>query len=114
MSLCDSYILFFCQDMEGMDLDTLAPYISMDDDFQLTVLSSLPEEADKPSSERPAVTPAATVSRKRYDRPVFFARLCFKDCQKCEDVSDGVTVVTEEEESVENKMCAEERDGTDI
>ncbi len=53
-----------------MDLDMLAPYISMDDDFQLTVISSLPEEADKPSPEPPAVTHTVTVSRKRYDRPV--------------------------------------------
>lgn len=51
-----------------MDLDMLAPYISMDDDFQLTFLSSLPEEADKPLSspfESSAVKPAATASRKR-------------------------------------------------
>uniref|UniRef100_A0A3P8TL23 Hypoxia inducible factor 1 subunit alpha, like n=1 Tax=Amphiprion percula TaxID=161767 RepID=A0A3P8TL23_AMPPE len=34
--------------MEVMDLDMLAPYISMDDDFQLTLLSSLPEEVEKP------------------------------------------------------------------
>ncbi|XP_061072710.1 hypoxia inducible factor 1 subunit alpha, like [Conger conger] len=30
-------------DVENMDLDMLAPYISMDDDFQLTFLNSLPE-----------------------------------------------------------------------
>uniref|UniRef100_A0A3Q2UTN7 Hypoxia inducible factor 1 subunit alpha, like n=1 Tax=Haplochromis burtoni TaxID=8153 RepID=A0A3Q2UTN7_HAPBU len=36
-------------EMEGMDLDMLAPYISMDDDFQLTFLSSMTEEAEKPS-----------------------------------------------------------------
>uniref|UniRef100_A0A3P9DDS9 Hypoxia inducible factor 1 subunit alpha, like n=1 Tax=Maylandia zebra TaxID=106582 RepID=A0A3P9DDS9_9CICH len=35
--------------IEGMDLDMLAPYISMDDDFQLTFLSSMTEEAEKPS-----------------------------------------------------------------
>ncbi|XP_023263391.1 hypoxia-inducible factor 3-alpha-like, partial [Seriola lalandi dorsalis] len=50
------------ENMEGMDLDMLAPYISMDDDFQLTFLSSLPEEADKASSSSPE--PSA-VSRKR-------------------------------------------------
>lgn len=58
--------------LEVMDLDMLAPYISMDDDFQLTVLSSLPEEADKPpssSSEPSTVTPAVTVSRKRTHNP---------------------------------------------
>ncbi|XP_030600675.1 hypoxia inducible factor 1 subunit alpha, like isoform X2 [Archocentrus centrarchus] len=38
-------------DMEGMDLDMLAPYISMDDDFQLTFLSSLPQDAENPSSK---------------------------------------------------------------
>uniref|UniRef100_A0A7N5ZV11 Hypoxia inducible factor 1 subunit alpha, like n=1 Tax=Anabas testudineus TaxID=64144 RepID=A0A7N5ZV11_ANATE len=59
-------------DMDGMDLDMLAPYISMDDDFQLTFLSSLPEEADKPLSsslEASAVKPAAAVSRKRTHKP---------------------------------------------
>lgn len=38
-------------DMEGMDLDMLAPYISMDDDFQLTFLGSLAEDAENPSSK---------------------------------------------------------------
>uniref|UniRef100_A0A665TVC6 Hypoxia inducible factor 1 subunit alpha, like n=1 Tax=Echeneis naucrates TaxID=173247 RepID=A0A665TVC6_ECHNA len=47
--------------LEGMDLDMLAPYISMDDDFQLTFLNSLPEKAEKPS-----FLPESTlVSRKR-------------------------------------------------
>lgn len=44
--------------MEGMDLDMLAPYISMDDDFQLTFLSSMTEEAEKPSE-------TSATSRKR-------------------------------------------------
>ncbi|XP_037533633.1 hypoxia inducible factor 1 subunit alpha, like [Nematolebias whitei] len=38
------------QDSEDMDLEMLAPYISMDDDFQLTFLSARPEDADKPPS----------------------------------------------------------------
>uniref|UniRef100_A0A1A7XHA3 Hypoxia-inducible factor 1, alpha subunit, like n=1 Tax=Iconisemion striatum TaxID=60296 RepID=A0A1A7XHA3_9TELE len=38
------------EETEEMDLEMLAPYISMDDDFQLTFLSALPEEADRPSS----------------------------------------------------------------
>ncbi|XP_034556774.1 hypoxia inducible factor 1 subunit alpha, like isoform X2 [Notolabrus celidotus] len=55
---------------EEMDLEMLAPYISMDDDFQLTVVSSsLSEEAAKPSSpsssERTAVTPSGSGRRKR-------------------------------------------------
>ncbi|XP_063762260.1 hypoxia inducible factor 1 subunit alpha, like isoform X2 [Eleginops maclovinus] len=55
---------------EVMDLDMLAPYISMDDDFQLSVLSSLPED-DKPSSSSKAhsVQPADTASRKRTRHP---------------------------------------------
>ncbi|KAI3353970.1 hypothetical protein L3Q82_018466, partial [Scortum barcoo] len=57
------------EDMEEMDLDMLAPYISMDDDFQLTVLNSFSEEADKPSSEPLTVTSAVTVSRKRIHNP---------------------------------------------
>lgn len=55
-------LLVFSQDMEGCDLDMLAPYISMDDDFQLTFLSSLPEDAKKLSSS--PCEPSA-VSRKR-------------------------------------------------
>ena len=59
----------FPQNMEGMDLDMLAPYISMDDDFQLTFLSGFPEDADKPPSpllsESSAVMSAAAMSRKR-------------------------------------------------
>lgn len=40
--------------MDGTDLDMLAPYISMDDDFQLTFLSTLPEEtsAQKPANRK--------------------------------------------------------------
>ncbi|KAF3693335.1 Hypoxia-inducible factor 1-alpha [Channa argus] len=59
-------------DMDGMDLDTLAPYISMDDDFELTFLNNIPEEAKKPlspSCEPSAVTPTVTVSRKRSHKP---------------------------------------------
>ncbi|KAF6732394.1 Hypoxia-inducible factor 1-alpha [Oryzias melastigma] len=41
------------ENMEEMDLDMLAPYISMDDDFQLTFLNSLPEESIKAASESP-------------------------------------------------------------
>ncbi|KAM6932935.1 hypoxia inducible factor 1 subunit alpha, like [Xenentodon cancila] len=52
------------EDMEGMDLDMLAPYISMDDDFQLTFLSGLPEDVDKPPSS-PSESSAAALSRKR-------------------------------------------------
>lgn len=54
-----------------MDLELLAPYISMDDDFQLTFLSNLPEEGEKwssPLSEPSSATPAVKESRKRYDR----------------------------------------------
>ncbi|XP_013871364.1 hypoxia inducible factor 1 subunit alpha, like [Austrofundulus limnaeus] len=56
------------QDMEEMDLEMLAPYISMDDDFQLTFLSALPEDADKPPSfsfESSDMASAVTASRKR-------------------------------------------------
>lgn len=35
--------------MDDMDLEMLAPYISMDDDFQLSVLA-VPEESEAPSS----------------------------------------------------------------
>lgn len=65
--------LSFSQDVDGMDLEMLAPYISMDDDFQLTFLSGLPEETDTTlpsSSELPHVAPEVPVSRKRYGGPV--------------------------------------------
>lgn len=58
----------FAQDVEGKELEMYAPYISMDDDFQLTFLADLPQEADKPSSllfKGSDVFPAVTVSRKR-------------------------------------------------
>lgn len=52
-----------------MDLEMLAPYISMDDDFQLTFLgNSLTEEAETPSppsSEPMAVIPDVSVRGKR-------------------------------------------------
>ncbi|KAG7470764.1 hypothetical protein MATL_G00117250 [Megalops atlanticus] len=47
------------EDVESMDLDMLAPYISMDDDFQLTFLTQLPE-ADLSSPEPPTF-----INRKR-------------------------------------------------
>lgn len=50
--------------MEEMDLDMLAPYISMDDDFQLTFLSSLPEDAHK-SPSFPSESSTAAAGRKR-------------------------------------------------
>lgn len=68
--------------MEGMDLDMLAPYISMDDDFQLTFLSNLPEETiNPPSSSSLMVSPAVTASRKRYNQIVPSACLSFSDLQ---------------------------------
>lgn len=56
------------QDVEGVDLEMLAPYISMDDDFQLNFLS-LPEDVEAgPSSspDPPQVTPEVPGNRKRY------------------------------------------------
>lgn len=56
------------EDVEGKELEMYAPYISMDDDFQLTFLADLPQEADQTSSllfEGSDVFPAVTVSRKR-------------------------------------------------
>ncbi|CAL8334564.1 unnamed protein product [Boreogadus saida] len=68
--------------MEEMDLEMLAPYISMDDDFQLTFLTALPEGCDLTSSSSSSssscklhtATSAATSLRKRtlgLDRSVF-------------------------------------------
>lgn len=57
---------------EDLDLDMLAPYISMDDDFQLTVLSSsLTEEAEKSltSPAEPEIMTTAVSRRKRIHDP---------------------------------------------
>nr|XP_020499180.1 hypoxia-inducible factor 1-alpha-like [Labrus bergylta] len=62
---------------EEMDLDMLAPYISMDDDFQLTFLSSsLSDEAENPptsssssSEPRAVTTPEVSTGRKRFHDP---------------------------------------------
>lgn len=48
------------QDLNDMDLDMLAPYISMDEDFQLTILPQLPE------TETQSVEVSSTCSKKRY------------------------------------------------
>lgn len=47
------------QDMDDTDLDMLAPYISMDEDFQLTFLPQLPEE------EPQTAEVSTTASKKR-------------------------------------------------
>ncbi|XP_041796050.1 hypoxia inducible factor 1 subunit alpha, like isoform X2 [Chelmon rostratus] len=101
------------EDTEGMDLEMLAPYISMDDDFQLTFLSSLPEEADKPSSEAPAVTPALTVSRKRTHNPdeETSSQLMFQDKRQKQDASS-----VEEELLLSHRLlgCLDEADQSDV
>lgn len=48
-----------------MDLEMLAPYISMDDDFQLTFLGSLSEEEDKRSAPLRTLSAALAGNRKR-------------------------------------------------
>lgn len=63
------FLSAFLQDFDEMDLEMLAPYISMDDDFQLTFLSSLTEEANKPLSSSSELLAVAPVCRKRYDGP---------------------------------------------
>ncbi|KAK2846588.1 hypothetical protein Q5P01_009587 [Channa striata] len=56
-------------DMDGMDLDTLAPYISMDDDFQLT-FNGLSDEAEKALSASFELSAGRlAVSRKRSHKP---------------------------------------------
>lgn len=64
----------------------LAPYISMDDDFQLTILSSLPEEDDKTSSSEPSAV-ASAVSRKRYERLLPHVDAPSGICQSWEEVT---------------------------
>ncbi|XP_070762079.1 hypoxia inducible factor 1 subunit alpha, like [Enoplosus armatus] len=98
------------EDMEGMDLDMLAPYISMDDDFQLTVLSVLPVEAGKPSSSSSeAVTHAVRVSRKRTHNPDE-SQLRIQDKRQKQDASS-----IEEELLLSHRLlgCLEETDQSD-
>lgn len=63
------FLSAFLQDFDEMDLEMLAPYISMDDDFQLTFLGGLTEEASKPPSSSSELLAVAPVCRKRYDGP---------------------------------------------
>ncbi|XP_069390213.1 hypoxia inducible factor 1 subunit alpha, like [Paralichthys olivaceus] len=101
------------ENMEGMDLDMLAPYISMDDDFQLTAFSSLSEEVDKPSSEPSAVTPAATLSRKRAHNPdeELLSQLMIQDKRQKQTPSS-----TEEELFLTHRLldCLGEPDQSDL
>lgn len=48
-----------------MDLEMLAPYISMDDDFQLTFLGTLSEEEDKNPANLSPLSTALTANNKR-------------------------------------------------
>ncbi|XP_023667972.1 hypoxia inducible factor 1 subunit alpha, like isoform X2 [Paramormyrops kingsleyae] len=57
------------EDMEGMDLDMLAPYISMDDDFQLTFLTQLPD-ANLSSPESPVPVTRKRVLEEDGDAPL--------------------------------------------
>uniref|UniRef100_A0A8C4H357 PAS domain-containing protein n=1 Tax=Dicentrarchus labrax TaxID=13489 RepID=A0A8C4H357_DICLA len=102
--------------LEGMDLEMLAPYISMDDDFQLTFLSSLPEEADKSSSssfESSAVTPAVKVNRKRTHNPdeELLSQLMIQDKRQKHDASS-----IEEELLLSHRLlgCLDETDQSDL
>ncbi|KAI5626719.1 hypoxia-inducible factor 3-alpha isoform X2 [Silurus asotus] len=47
------------EDLDDMDLDMLAPYISMDEDFQLTFLPQMPEAESQPAKV------STTTSKKR-------------------------------------------------
>ncbi|XP_026173295.1 hypoxia inducible factor 1 subunit alpha, like [Mastacembelus armatus] len=98
--------------IEGMDLDMLAPYISMDDDFQLTFLSGLPEEADKHSSSDPLIVrPAAAASRKRAFTSEMSSQMTIPDKRQKHHPSS-----IEEELLLSHKLldCLEEADQSDL
>ncbi|KAE8294944.1 Hypoxia-inducible factor 3-alpha [Larimichthys crocea] len=99
--------------MEGMDLEMLAPYISMDDDFQLTFLSGLPEESDKPSSESSAGTSAVPLSRKRTHIPdeELSSHLMIQDKRQKQEASS-----IEEELLLSHRLlgCLDETDQSDL
>ncbi|KAM7412591.1 hypothetical protein PAMA_020122 [Pampus argenteus] len=98
--------------VEEMDLDMLAPYISMDDDFQLTFLSSLSEETNRPpsSSEPSALTSAVSVNRKRTHNPDD-EKLMIQDKRQKQDPSS-----IEEELLLSHRLlgCLEETDQSDL
>ncbi|KAM6988225.1 hypoxia inducible factor 1 subunit alpha, like [Tautogolabrus adspersus] len=104
--------------LEEMDLDMLAPYISMDDDFQLTVpSSSLSEEAENPSTsstEPQTVTPAVTVGRKRiHDQDEEMpSELMIQDKRQKQEASSSI----EEELLLSHRLldCLEETDQSDL
>ncbi|XP_019121102.2 hypoxia inducible factor 1 subunit alpha, like isoform X1 [Larimichthys crocea] len=100
-------------DMEGMDLEMLAPYISMDDDFQLTFLSGLPEESDKPSSDSSAGTSAVPLSRKRTHIPdeELLSHLMIQDKRQKQEASS-----IEEELLLSHRLlgCLDETDQSDL
>uniref|UniRef100_G3PIK9 Hypoxia inducible factor 1 subunit alpha, like n=1 Tax=Gasterosteus aculeatus aculeatus TaxID=481459 RepID=G3PIK9_GASAC len=103
-------------EMEVMDLEMLAPYISMDDDFQLTVHSSFPEDVDKPPSspsESSVVAMAATVSRKRAHNPdeEILSQLMVQDKRPKHDPPS-----IEEELLLNHRLlsCLEETDQSDL
>ncbi|KAG7478517.1 hypoxia-inducible factor 1-alpha-like [Solea senegalensis] len=97
------------ENMDEMDLEMLAPYISMDDDFQLTFLSSLPEETNGPSSEPSVVSPAITLNRKR-------ALVTDKDLSFLEKRPKQGSLSTAEEILLSHKMlgCLEDTDQSDL
>ncbi|KAM8905082.1 hypoxia inducible factor 1 subunit alpha, like isoform 2-T2 [Spinachia spinachia] len=103
-------------ELEVMDLEMLAPYISMDDDFQLTVHSSFPEDLNKPPSspsESSVVTMAATVSRKRARDPdeEMLSQLMIQDKRQKQDPPS-----IEEELLLNHRLlsCLEETDQSDL
>ncbi|XP_029025988.1 hypoxia inducible factor 1 subunit alpha, like [Betta splendens] len=100
-------------DMDAMDLDMLAPYISMDDDFQLTVLTSLPEDdARAPSSlETSATKAAAPGNRKRTHNPDDETQPTVQDKRQKQDRS-----TVEEELLLSHGLldCLEETDQSDL
>ncbi|XP_073318730.1 hypoxia inducible factor 1 subunit alpha, like [Pagrus major] len=100
------------EETEAMDLEMLAPYISMDDDFQLT-FSSLPEEAEKWSSEPSSVTPAVRERRKRTHNPdeELMSQLMVQDKRKKQEASS-----IEEEFLLSHRLlgCLEETDQSDL
>ncbi|KAM8769286.1 hypoxia inducible factor 1 subunit alpha, like isoform 2-T2 [Acanthopagrus schlegelii] len=104
------------EETESMDLELLAPYISMDDDFQLTFLSSLPEEGEKwssPLSEPSSATPAVKERRKRTHHPddELSSELMVQDKRQKQEASS-----IEEELLLSHRLlgCLDETDQSDL
>uniref|UniRef100_A0A4W4DMT2 Hypoxia inducible factor 1 subunit alpha, like n=1 Tax=Electrophorus electricus TaxID=8005 RepID=A0A4W4DMT2_ELEEL len=76
------------EDMDEMDLEMLAPYISMDDDFQLTFLPQFPEADEVPSA--PVTSTADNVKGLMEDKDLPSLATSWEKRQKNSSIEEGL------------------------